>query len=133
MHHQERIDLNDSAMSAAIKLAEGNPGAITAIVKMMEEAPAIDPDSAWGSFGPLIALDSAGIYGSHIWMLWKDVCGQSAVNAETLFRASQLGIISQSSVRDAASEGRHSFDFPALLAKVREELPNFAASASVAV
>jgi hypothetical protein len=131
-NHSERIDLTDSAMTAAIKLAEGNPGAISAICKMMQEAPAIDPDSAWREFGPLIALDSAGIYGSHIWLLWKDVCGQSAVNAETLFRASQLGIISQSAVHAASRDGQHSFDFAELLASVRKQLPNFAASAVAA-
>lgn len=122
----DRIQLTDTAMSACVKLAEGNPGAVAALIKLMEAAPRIDPDSAWGPLGPLFSLDGMGIYGSHIWMLWKDVCGQDAVKAETLFRARQLGILRESLVQEAARTGQHSFDFDALLAEVRKQLPNFA-------
>lgn len=125
MQHQERIQLTDTAMTAAIKLADGNPGAITAIMKMMESAPSIDPDSAFGPLGPLFSLDSMGIYGSRIWVLWKDVCGGNALRVETLFRAAQLGIISDQQVSNAASTGRAGFDFSDLLLSVQEQLPAF--------
>lgn len=123
---RERIELNDTALSACMKLAEGNPGAITALMKLMGAAPRIDPDSAWGAIGPLFSLDRMGIYGSNIWLLWKDVCGQDAVKVKTLFRAAQLGIISETPIKMAAASGEHSFDFDALLADVRKQLPAFA-------
>lgn len=122
-HHKERIDLTDSAMSAVMKLAEGNPGAITAIMKMMERAQSIDPDSAFGSFGPLFSLDRMGIYGSRIWILWKDVCGHDALRVETLFRAAQLGIIRDEAISGATKPG--DFDFNDLLSQVQAELPAF--------
>ena len=122
----DRLELCDSFLSAIKTLSEGNPGAITALMKMAQEAASIDPDSAWGSLGPLFALDMMGIYGSRIWLFWIDVCGMDAVKANTLFRCVQLGILPSDEVQEAATTGHHRFDFDALLAKVREQVPAFA-------
>lgn len=120
--HKERIEINDSVTDILVKLSEGNPGALRAMMEMVKEAPLIDPDSAWGAFGPLIALDGLGLYGPAIWMLYKDACGHSVLKAETLFRAHQLGIISGDTVRNAHVNKP---DFDALLARVQERLPAF--------
>lgn len=120
---RERIELTDTLVSAVIKLADGNPGAITAIMKLIEESPSIDPDSAFGGLGPLFSLDRMGIYGPHIWILWEYVCGHSALRVNTLFRAAQLGIISDSAV--AAAKKPTDFDFDGLLRQVQETLPTF--------
>jgi hypothetical protein len=122
-----RIELTDNVMDAAIKLSDGNPGAIAAIMKMMEHAPTIDPYSAFGAMGPLLSLDTHGIYGSEIWILWKNICGMDAVKAQTLFRSVQLGIMPERRLTDAARSGLSDFDFADLLEKVKTKLPNFAA------
>lgn len=69
-----RIKLNDTGMSAAIKMNDGNPGALTVIVQFMKMGAEIDPDSALGGITPILDLDTLGIYGPRIWMLYKDVC-----------------------------------------------------------
>jgi hypothetical protein len=137
---KERLTGDDNFMSGVIKLAEGNPGAITALMEMSKHAPRIDPDSAWGQLGPMLSCDTHGIYGSHIWLFWKDICGMDPVKSETLFRATQLGILGHNEIRAAiaaADDGSRwsatstlkDFDFPGLLAKIRETLPGFAPGA----
>jgi hypothetical protein len=123
---KERIGLDDTFQSALIKLAEGNPGALTALLKLATDVPKIDPDSFLGNLTPLLDMDSLGIYGSNIWILYKDVCGADSVNFATLTRAWQLGYVPEAQIVKASIDGRHSFDFVALLAKVRARLPRFA-------
>lgn len=125
MNENQRIELTDSPLEILMKLAEGNPGAATAMMKMMEEAPAIDPQAWAGSLQPLLALDSIGIYGPHIWGLWKDVCDRSVLKSETLFRGVQLGLLRSDDVLRAARMGRHSFDFDALLASIQAQVSEF--------
>ena len=129
MNQNTRIGLEDNLRSALPKLAEGNPGAATALIKLCSVAALIDPDSAFRELGPLIELDSNGIYGPHIWMLWKDICDFDPVKVETLFRASQLGIMRHGLLYEhtRGRSGPDVFDFEKLNAQVRERLPKFAA------
>ena len=122
----ERIQLNDTLQSAIVKLAEGNPGAIAAMCEVTKSSDAVDPQSALGAFSALFHLDSWGIYGPNIWLLWKDVCGQSAINFLALLRAAQLGIISQRVVIDAARTGSITLDLGDVLKKVQAQLSGFA-------
>jgi hypothetical protein len=124
MNNNQRITLEDNLFSALAKLAEGNPGALTAMMKMSQESPAIDPDAAFGPFAPLFSLDTMGLYGSHIWNLWK-VCQHSTLNISILFRQVQMGLMSESKVTAAAHSGKAEFDFPALLAQLQELIPAF--------
>jgi hypothetical protein len=124
MNDHPRIDLTDNMMTAVMKLADGNPGAITALLTMATKAAEIDPDSAFGAFSPLFALDTHGIYGSDIWVLWKDVCGMDPVKAETLFRSVQLGYLPESRLTSATKPS--DVDFQALNDRVCKELPAFA-------
>jgi hypothetical protein len=129
INRKERIELTDSMMSAMMKLAEGNPGAVSALCKQAESASAIDPDSAFGPLGALLSLDGMGIYGPNIWMLWKDVCNQNAVSFHALLRAVQLGLVPEREVIDAATSGRTTLDLDDVLKRVQKELPAFAAAA----
>jgi hypothetical protein len=129
MRHQERITLQDNLISAAVKLAEGNPGAVTALLELAKQNERIDPDCAFGPVGPLFQLDTLGIYGSRIWMLYKDVCGQNVLYTLAVLRAVQLGIVPPFDL-DAA------INFPSeigisliwcqeTLAEVQKRLPDF--------
>ena len=44
----ERIQLNDSVSDVFVKLAEGNPGALTAMMQMFNAVPTVDPDDIFG-------------------------------------------------------------------------------------
>lgn len=130
MEHRERIQLNDSFLSIASKLSEGNPGALNVIMRMVKSSEKIDPDAAMGPFAHLLNLDSFGVYGSKIWILYKDVCGEDLVNTIGVLRAVQLGMMSRGALTRAIDESISplesvKIDIPDLLAKIREQLPNF--------
>jgi len=93
---KDRVTLEDSFMDVVIKLAEGNPGAMNVIMQLYQNAAHIDPQDFMGGLGSVLALDTHGIYGSRIWMLYKDVCGEDLVMTVAQLRAVQLGIIGQS-------------------------------------
>ncbi len=122
----ERIQLGMSVRDIVMTMCDGNPGGLRVMLDMTQHAEKIDPDSAFGHFSPLMQLDTLGIYGSHIWILYKDCCGQSLVKTMAVLRAAQLGILPFVVVQNAAS-GLLQMDFSndEVLLKVQEQLPNF--------
>lgn len=61
-----RIILSDTIVDATIKMADGNPGAVTVMAELLKMQ---------DGFIALAHLDDAGIYGPNIWLAYKDVCG----------------------------------------------------------
>jgi hypothetical protein len=129
MNHNTRIQLTDTAQDMLMKLCEGNPGALNVLIKLFTETELIDPDAAFGPYSAILALDTLGIYGPHIWVLFKDVCGEDIVNMVAVLRANQLGFVDDDLVVHSCSDrSRHSvgaIDAPHLLELVKERLPNF--------
>lgn len=132
---KERITLGDTTLSAMARLAEGNPGGLTVCIRLVQYGPQLDPDNVMGGLGMLLSLDTLGIYGSHIWILYKDICGESLLRTAAILRGCQLGIIRKEDVHAAIqqAEGRRvqsltviDFDSRSVLAAVQECLPNFA-------
>jgi hypothetical protein len=128
MSHKERLGLTDTLVDALTKLSEGNPGALTTLLSIYHEGEKIDPDAVGGGLMTLLHVDSLGIYGPRIWMLYKDVCDSDIINVLGVLRAVQLGIISRhllDKAIDSMNREEPRLDIPELLNKVREELPNF--------
>ena len=115
---KERIGLEDTIISAVMKLAEGNPGAVTVLMQAAKENHRIDPDCAFRELGPILSLDTHHIYGSNIWILFKDVCGQRIAAMLAVLRACQLGFHA-----NPMTVQRNEVD--ALWDKVSERLPRF--------
>jgi len=63
-----RINSGMSPMEMVIKMAGGNPGALSVCSKLLE------PDVAKGKV-LLSKLDDMELYESKIWLAYKDVCG----------------------------------------------------------
>ena len=120
-----RIGLTDTGKSAVVKLCDGNPGAITVMCNMLAQGAAIDPDSAFGGLGVLLAMDAEEIYGSRVWMLFKDVCGQDLNKTLALLRAVQLGILMRSKLHHAIDNYGEGVDVDATCEAVKERLPRF--------
>lgn len=60
----ERItNLNSTAMDIVVKLSDGNPGAVTVLMKMLQ-----DPMNLLA----ILLFDTFSIYGSNIWIAYKD-------------------------------------------------------------
>ena len=61
---KERIELTDSFLDMVMKMSEGNPGAVTALMELFTKYEAIDPESAFGGISPILSFDTHGIYGT---------------------------------------------------------------------
>lgn len=125
MERKERIKLHDSMMDIMVKLSEGNPGALHVCMRLLKEGAAIDPLAFAGGLSNLLSLDTNGIYGSRIWVLYKDICGENLANMVALLRAHQLGMVRKSELFET---GR---DFAALILKIRTEIDVFAPELAV--
>ena len=124
---KDRITLEDTPMSAIVKLVEGNPGATRVCVELFKAAHEIDPDAAFGGIAPVFQLDTMGIYGSRIWMLYKDVCKEDIVKTVAVLRAVQLGLVSCRVLDHAIDNYGDGLDINAAHKQVNERLPNFVA------
>ena len=107
-------------------MAEGNPGCLGFMMEIIKKGAEIDPDSALGGVGPILLMDSFGIYGSRCYMLWNDICNRDLVKSIAMLRACQLGFISPADLNAQIDLSySHTLDVGGLLKKVREELRNF--------
>ena len=122
-----RLKLEQSLPEAVFAMSGGNPGAIRVLVDSIEQGADIDPDAAsLNGFGFLMNLDTFGIYGSDIWVLYKDICDQNISRTMGLVRAVQCGCVSKNDLLEAIkAERRHNLDVQSALVKLKETLPNF--------
>lgn len=124
----ERITLTDSLGDACIKLAEGNPGAVTVLAMSIRVSERVDPQSAYAHYTGLIGFDAEEIYGCRIWMLYKDVCKHNIIHTLALLRAVQMGILSKQKLNhaiDHAGEGLKEEQLLEVVNKLRERLPSY--------
>lgn len=99
-----RIELSDSTVDAIIKMSDGNPGAVMALMEISEKAGSIDPQSALGGIGPILSLDTWEIYGSSIYVLFNDKAGRDVRKLLVLLRATQLGLFSVAKLQQMAAD-----------------------------
>ena len=127
MTDKNRIDFGMSVLEIMMAMAEGNPGAITVLMEVFDKNANVDPDSFLGPFTSITQLDSLGLYGSDIWVLYKDICGNSAVHLMAILRANQLGILSAHDILSAVQGhiSECSIDVEDIYNQVKERLPNF--------
>ena len=123
-----RIEGQDTVQDVVIKLSEGNPGALRVCMDIIEKGGSIDPDVFMEGAGLLLLLDSLSLYGSKIWMLYKDVCGENLVNTVAMLRAWQLGYISEEKLKHAVDNHGNGIEVDAVYKQVKEQLPKFASA-----
>jgi len=99
-----RIELTDSPMDALIKMAEGNPGAAVAMMDILKQHDEIDPQAMLGGLGTIMILDTWGIYGSSIYILYSDKCDRNVRQLLMLLRATQLGFFSHTKLQQMAED-----------------------------
>ena len=120
-----RIEETDSIVEMVAKLGEGNPGAMTVCMELFSQEAEIDGDSALKGIGSLLSLDTYGIYGANIWMLYKDVCDEDIEKTIAVLRAGQLGLISLPVVEYAIAHYGEGIDVDQLTEQVKGVLPKF--------
>ena len=134
MNKKTKLELADTMPVILFKISEGNPGALSVLVRIVKESPVIDPDSAMAGLGPLLDFDTMGLYGSKIWLLYKDVCQYDLTRMLGLLRARQLGLLPEKFILDAieaADTGQrakipHTDNLDVIVFKVKDRLPKFA-------
>ena len=107
-----RIELEDSQLDVMMKMSEGNPGALTAMMDIIKEHESIDPQAVMGGLGAILILDNWGIYGSSIYVLWNDKCNRDVRTMLMLIRATQLGFFSQSRLQQLAADQMRDIAMP---------------------
>ena len=112
-----RLELKDSLLEILTKMGEGNPGAIRVISEVLKLGNLYDPYVPSAMY--FVQLDIIGYYGSAIWELYKDVCGESIPRLLTYLRGTQLGLIKPFGYME------ESLDFDKLLIGIQEKLPRF--------
>jgi len=123
-----RIQLHMTARDMLLEMCEGNPGCINVLMSMLTQGDQIDPDAALGGLHNLLSLDTLEVYGSRVWMLYKDVCGQDLVKTVGVLRGWQLGFVKREQISHAIDNRGEGLDVDDVLAKVREKLPKFGVS-----
>lgn len=125
-----RITLQDNNMSAVVKMAGGNMGAVSPLIELLAYGGQIDPDGFCGGLGLILLLDTLEIYDTDIYVLYSDICDRDIVKMATAIRAFQLGFISKEKLKDAAGRqdrsGKGMIPIDELFTKVQATLPHFA-------
>jgi len=112
-------------MQMIMKLSDGNPGALTVCMNAFQNSSTIDPIGALGGLAPMLAMDTVGIYGPRIWMLYKDVCGERLPYFLAMLRGWQLGLLSEAALNTAIDNYGKGIDVDGIAAKVCERIPEF--------
>lgn len=126
MNKGTKLKLDDTVQDMVIKISEGNPGALTVCLDILKKGKSIDPDGFDSGIGSLLLFDSLSLYGSQIWMLYKDVCGEDLTKTVAMLRAWQLGFISEDNLKHAINNYGNGIDKDGLYKQVKDRLPNFA-------
>lgn len=130
-----RIQLDDRPLDAMQKMTDGNPGAAVVLGELFQKTKEIDPHAGLGGYHYILFLDDMEIYGSKIWLLYKDICEQKVERIILLLRAWQLGVIKSNAITDAVNAAntpqrtKTEFKWEEILKKVKETVPEFAAVA----
>lgn len=98
MNPNSRITLNMSVSQMIIEMSDGIPGCLFVLMDLYTKSPEIDKANALAGFGPIVALDSYRIYGSDVWILYKDICGEKLYKLIAILRAMQLGNLPEETV-----------------------------------
>lgn len=123
-----KIKLSHSTEDIFYEMSEGVPGAVIVLVETLKRGDEIDPDIAMGDLHIIMLLDELNIYGSKIWMLFKDVCKQNLSHMFVVVRAYQLGILTHKEVHHAIDNYGEGINIPELCIHVTARLPQFKVS-----
>lgn len=83
-----KINLNDTAEDVIVKLSEGNPGALTTLVELVNSYKdffEVVPD--------YLTIDTMGLYGSQLYMLWNDCCNRNIEKVKQIIKLYREGKI----------------------------------------
>lgn len=131
-----RIEATDNGQSMVVKMSDGNPGVMQALMLLLSKGcEEIDQDNMLKPFGPLLSLDTLGIYGTGIYILWNDKCKRDIRRLIMLLRATQLRLLPSTKVQEMANDQMRQINLSAdewaeLDSAVVDRLPGFMSAES---
>ena len=124
-----KIELTDNFETIMYKMSEGNPGALTCMIQTLKDSKTIDPNNMLEGMSVILAADELKIYGSHLYVLWNDLCDRDSKLFIALFKGYQLGFISgellQIASQDETRQSKNLINIIDLHEQVCNKLPNF--------
>ena len=94
-----RIKLTDTTRDMIIKMAEGNPGALTFLMEALNE-------DQMNMMNIILSADVLEIYGSKLYMLWNDACNREVSKVRDVFDAWITGALSKERIHENLNQGR---------------------------
>ena len=85
-----RITANMTIKEVLITMSDGNPGALTCMMTMLDSDPLALLD--------ILVLDSLEIYGSKLYMLWNDCCDRDMAKLKKTIQYLNSGAISKEEI-----------------------------------
>lgn len=89
---KKRITADMSIEDMVVTMSEGNPGALTCMVNMLNYNPMAHLD--------ILFFDTMEIYGSKIYMLWNDCCGRDMDKFNKTIQYIREGKVSKEKVHE---------------------------------
>ena len=87
----EKITSDMSIMDLMMVMSEGNPGALTVLMQMIQ---------APRGFMDILLLDTLDIRGSKVWMLYSDSCGKNEGKFNRTLMALRCGAYSEEEIQE---------------------------------
>jgi hypothetical protein len=103
MNRQCKIGLHDTMMDVVMKMSEGNPGALTCLMDIMQKQ---DWYGGADSLTMVLSFDILGLYGSKLYILWNDCCYRNLDKLELVMRNWQMGNLSEQDIYNNVSNVR---------------------------
>lgn len=97
LNNKNRITSNMSLQDMLFEMSEGNPGALTCMMQMLNSYPEALLD--------ILLFDTMGIYGSQIYMVWNDCCGRDMDKFKETIQAFREGKFSEEEIHENLSQG----------------------------
>lgn len=94
-----RLQLHDSMMEIVTKMSEGNPGAMAFIMDVIS---ADQLDIVY----VIMPLDTLGIYGSKLYMLWNDACDRDIEKVKKVIDAWRISELTKEEIHENLNRGR---------------------------
>ena len=103
-----RIKRDMSIMNCIMAVAEGNPGAMSAMLEIGEAFKRDDPQNPLNPVMAPSIFDSFEIYGTDAYVLWNDICDRDADKAMKVLMETKMGNFPLDFLKDACSRQDYS-------------------------
>lgn len=125
-----KISLQDDIRTITVKLAGGNPGALEALCSFFPVITDIFKEHQGEAlFQIFMFLDTYRIYGTDIYVFWRDICGRNTFKTIAVIEACKIGLFDARILADVCHRqdysGRDMVPVCDLVKQVCEQSPLF--------